>query len=134
MSSNFLLLNTDKTEVIVFLSYQVCKTGFFHLCNISKIRSILSQGDTEKLIHAFFSSGLDYCNALLAECPKNSLNSFQLIQNAAVQVLTGICKRDHTSAVLASLHWLPVKFLIKFKIMLLAYKALMAKLLVINNT
>ena len=33
-------------------------------------------------------------------------------------------RRDHVSPVLASLHWLPVKFRIKFKILLLTYKAL----------
>ena len=40
---------------------QVCKIAFFHLRNIAKIRSILSQGDAEKLIHAFVTSRLDYC-------------------------------------------------------------------------
>ena len=33
-------------------------------------------------------------------------------------------RRDHVSPVLASLHWLPVKFRIEFKILLLTYKAL----------
>ena len=61
---------------------------------------------------------------MLAGCPKSSLNSLQLIQNAAARVLTGIRKRDHVSPVLASLHWLPVKFRIEFKILHLAYKAL----------
>jgi len=48
----------------------------------------------------------------------------QLIQNAAARVLTGTRKRDHISPVLASLYWLPVKFRIEFKILLLTYKAL----------
>ncbi|TWW57467.1 hypothetical protein D4764_07G0001860 [Takifugu flavidus] len=54
----------------------------------------------------------------------NSLRSLQLIQNAAARVLTGIDKRDHITPVLASLHWLPVKFRIIFKTLLLTYKVL----------
>ena len=33
-------------------------------------------------------------------------------------------RRDHISPVLASLYWVPVKFRMKFKILLLTYKAL----------
>ena len=51
---------------------------------------------------------LHFTNALLAGCSNYSLNILQLIQNAAV-VLTGI-SRDHVSLMLASLHWLLVKF------------------------
>ena len=53
-----------------------------------------------------------------------SLKSLQLIQNAAARVLMITNRRDHISPVLASLHWLPVKFRIEFKILLLTYKAL----------
>ena len=38
--------------------------AFFHLRNIAKIRKMLSVHDAEKLIHAFVTSRLDYCNAL----------------------------------------------------------------------
>ena len=58
---------------------QVCKKAFFHLRNISKMRSITSQGDAEKLIQAFVSSRLDYCNVLLTGYTKDSLNIVQLI-------------------------------------------------------
>ena len=164
MTCNFLHLNSDKTEVIVFgpkhlrntlsnqivtldgialassstvknlgvifdqdMSFnlhikQVCRTAFFHLRNIVKIRNILSQSDAEKLVHAFVTSRLDYCNSLLSGCPNNSLRNLQLIQNAAARVLTRTSKRDHISPVLASLHWLPVKSRIEFKILLLTYK------------
>uniref|UniRef100_A0A8C4DRA9 Reverse transcriptase domain-containing protein n=1 Tax=Dicentrarchus labrax TaxID=13489 RepID=A0A8C4DRA9_DICLA len=103
---------------------QTSRTAFFHLRNIRKIRHILSQTDAEKLIHAFVTSRLDYCNSLLSGCPNKSIKTLQLIQNAAARVLTGTRKRDHISPVLASLHWLPVKCRIEFKILLLTYKAL----------
>src|SRR4029434_1185781 len=74
--------------------------------------------------HAFITSRLDYCNALLSGCSINSIKSFQLIQNAAARTLTRTKKYEHISPVLASLHWLPVKSRINFKVLFLTYKAL----------
>ena len=54
----------------------------------------------------------------------NLHKNLQLIQKAAARVPTRISKRDHICPVLASLHWLPVKSRIDFKIHLLTYKAL----------
>ena len=103
---------------------QISKSAFFHLRNIAKIRHILTQRDAERLVHAFVTSRLDYCNSLLSGCPNTSLKSLQLIQNAAARVLTRTRKMDHISPVLASLHWLPVKSRVEFKVLLLTYKAL----------
>ncbi len=52
------------------------------------------------------------------------LNKLQVVQNAAVRVLTRSRKYDHITLILRSLHWLPIKFHISYKILLLAYKAL----------
>ncbi|TWW74291.1 hypothetical protein D4764_14G0002920 [Takifugu flavidus] len=79
----------------------VSRSAFFHLRNITRIRKLLTWHDAEKV------------SKLL-----------QVIQNAAARVLTGIDKRDHITPVLASLHWLPVKFRIIFKTLLLTYKVL----------
>jgi len=46
-----------------------CKMAFYHLRNIARIRKHLSQDDAETLIHAFISSKLDFCNALLHGLP-----------------------------------------------------------------
>ncbi len=40
------------------------------------------------------------------------------------RVLTKSRKYDHITQILPSLHWLPIKFRISYKIVLLAYKAL----------
>ena len=102
----------------------ISRTAFFHLRNISKIRHVLSQKDAEKLVHAFVKSRLDYCNSLLSGSSSKSLKTLQLVQNATAHALTKTKKREHISPVLASLHWLPVKSRIEFKILLLTFKAL----------
>ncbi len=38
---------------------------------------MLSVSDAEKLVHAFMTSRLDYCNALLGGCPASSINKLQ---------------------------------------------------------
>jgi len=77
MTCNFLLLNSDKTEVLLIgkkkkklptkplaiqldsnLSFEshisyVTRTAFFHLRNIAKLHNMLSVSDAEKLVHAF---------------------------------------------------------------------------------
>ncbi len=66
---------------------QLCKTSFFHLRNISRLRPMLTLADAEKLVHAFISSRLDYCNALLIRIPGKSLQKLQYIQNSAARIL-----------------------------------------------
>ena len=43
----------------------VSRTAYYHLYNIGRIRCYLSQSAAEQLVHAFITSKLDYCNALL---------------------------------------------------------------------
>ncbi len=65
--------------------------------------------NAEILIHAFLTSRLDYCNALLGGCSARLINKLQMVQNAAARVLTRTRKYDHISPV---------------KILLITYKAL----------
>lgn len=100
------------------------RTAFYHLRNIAKVQPFLSQADTERLMHAFITSMLDYCNALFSGLPKKAINILQTIQNAAARVLTKTRRRAHISPVLKSLRWLPVSFRIDFEILLLVFKSL----------
>ena len=58
-----------------------CKTAFYHLRNIAKIRNCLSQDNSETLVHAFISSKLDFCNALLYGLPQSVIDKLQYVQN-----------------------------------------------------
>ncbi len=84
----------------------VTKTAFFHHRNIAKLRNMLTVSDEEKLVHAFMTSRLDYCNALLGDCPASSINKLHMVQNAVARVLIRSRKYDHITPILQSLHWL----------------------------
>ena len=75
---------------------------------------MLSMTNAEQLVHAFMTSRLDYCNALMGGCPARLINKLQLVQNAAARVLTRTRKYDHISQVLSTLHWVPIKHCIHF--------------------
>lgn len=78
---------------------KVTKTSFFHFRIIVKVRPFLNEEDAVKLIHAFISSRLDFCNALFTGLLKNTTERPQLVQNSAAQLLTRTKRREHTRPV-----------------------------------
>ena len=98
--------------------------AFFHLYNIRRIRKYISKENTETLIHAFVSSRIDYCNSLLYGVPNCHLHKLQRVQNAAVRLIFEESKYCHVTPLLKSLHWLPVKYRIIFKVLLITFKAI----------
>ena len=101
-----------------------CKTAFYHLQNIAKIRNCLSQDNAETLVHAFISSKLDFCNALLYGLPQSVIDRLQYVQNCAARLVTRTWSSEQITPVLHKLHWLPVRQRITYTILLLTYKAL----------
>ncbi len=102
----------------------VCQSANLALRKIGQIRKHLNLATAEKLVHAFVSSRLDYCNSILYGLPDYELRKLQHVQNTAARMVALVKKRDHISPVLRRLHWLPVKHRITFKVLLLTYKAL----------
>ena len=102
----------------------LCQKSFYHLKNISKLRPMLSKAAAERLVHAFVSSRLDYCNALLVGIPAKHLQKLQYIQNSAARILTRKRKYDHITPILEELHWLPITYRIDYKVSLLTHQCL----------
>ncbi len=94
----------------------------FALYYIRKIRPFLSEHATQLLVQALVLSRLDYCNALLAGLPVNSIKPLQLIQNAAARLIFNEPKRTHVTPLFINLHWLSVAARTKFKALMFAYK------------
>ena len=78
------------------------------------------------LAHAFNICRLDQCNSLLYTLPESQIQKLQRIQNFAARLLTLSPKYNHCdiTPILRELHWLPVKYRIIYKTLLLAYKCI----------
>ena len=84
------------------------------------IRNYLDQPTAEKLVHAFVTNKIDFCDSLLFGLSKKQLDKSPRILNAAARITTNCTKTkkfQHTSLVLRNLHWLLVTERIEFKIL-----------------
>ena len=83
------------------------RAAYNHLYNIGRIRCYLNQS-AEQLVHAFITSKLDYCNALLCGLPSLLTQKLQRIQNAAARNVTRTSRSAHITPVLFAPYWLSV--------------------------
>ena len=95
----------------------VCRSAYYHLFRIAKIRASLTIVACKTLVHAVVISRLDYGNALLYGITDRLLHRLDMIQHTAVRIIMCIKRHDRQSitAVLRRLHWLPVKWRINYK-------------------
>ena len=94
-----------------------CRAAFFWLHNIKRISQFLSRDKLEMVLHSFVTSKIDYCNGLLSGLP-------DCTERCSYRLLMSCKKYDHIRPILINLHWLPVRYRINFKILLLTFKAL----------
>ena len=104
----------------------VCRSAYCHLFRIAKIRASLTIVACKTLVHALVIYRLDYGNALLYGITDRLLHRLEMIQHSAARIIMCIKRHDRQSitAVLRRLHWLPVKWHINYKIVVLVFRAL----------
>jgi hypothetical protein len=102
----------------------ICRSASFGIYKIGQLRKYLDKKSTERLVHAFVSSKLDFNNSLLYGLPSAVLASLQRVQNSAARLITYTKRHNHISPVLRELHWLPIRERIMFKMLLITYKAI----------
>ena len=88
-----------------------------------KVRRILGSSVTCRLVTAFVTSRLAYCNALLADLPQSTIAPLQRVQKAAVRLVSGLRPRDHMTSSLRELHWLLIRYRIMYKLCLTMHNA-----------
>ena len=165
MTSNFLKLNSDKTEVLLIGTYQqlakyrinsmsvagiqvmlqrtpvrnlgvvfhvnmsmvshvssVIKSVTYHTRNVSRIRKYLTVDSAKGLVNSVVTSRLDYCKSLLAGIGKGQWDRLERAQRSASRVVLQLPRSVTPS--LQDLHWLPIRFRVKFKIAVLGFKSI----------
>jgi len=89
---------------------------FFHLRRLRQIRRRIGRNLMVRLLLAFITARLDYCNSVLAGLPQITLSPLQRVQNAAARLVFELRGCDHVTPSLIQLHWLPVRWRIYFKL------------------
>ena len=100
-------------------------SAFYSLYNIRHIRKYQSRESPERLVYAFITSRLDYCNGLLYRAPEYQIKKLQRVMNASAQLVYRAPKYCHITPLLRALHWLPVRLRVDFKILLVTFKILL---------
>ena len=166
MNSCCIKMNSDKTEVIPFVSWQQimkcrlralevwgesipysesikylgvcidhnlhlhyhiaskCRTVMWNLFKIVNIRNFLTTEACHTAMLATVISHLYYMNAIMVGLPEKHIAKLQHVQNMAAKVVLKRSKYTSSKDSLQTLHWLPIRSQINFKIAVLVYKCL----------
>ena len=106
----------------------VSKSCFFHQRALRHIRHTLTDDAAKTIASSLVGSRLDYTNAVLVGTSSKNINRMQHIQNTLVQIVMNVphdqTRNVSTKHLLSTLHWLPVRCRIDFKIAVFTYKLL----------
>ena len=102
----------------------ICKTSYFYIRLLGKLRKFLDKETGAMITHAFVTSRLDYCNSLLYGISSSLSTKLQHVLNTAARIVTRTRIGNHITPVLKTLHWLPVVQRCAFKMALLTFKVI----------
>ena len=98
----------------------ICLNVYIDIRRISSIRH-LSIDATKTLLSAFVLPKCYYCNSLFYGSPMYMLERLQKVQNSAASLIFQCHKQNHISPLFMSLHWLPIKACIEYKLSVICH-------------
>ena len=103
----------------------ISKSCFYHIRSFRQIRPSMDRFMAMAVASALVSARLDYANSILYGCPQKHISRFQRVQHALARVVMQQAYRFSLSTkLLKQLHWLPIKWRIRFKLATFTYKTL----------
>jgi len=98
----------------------------YHTRALRHVRSLLSDdlAVAQTVACSIVASRHDYCNAMLYGAPATTFDVLQRAQNNLARVVCQRGGRTDTKPLLRSLHWLPVKQRVTYKMATLTFKVL----------
>ena len=101
-----------------------CRIAMWNLQQLKPLWPSLTVQACMTLVPGLVISHLDYVNSAFIGLPTSDINKMQRVQNAAAKFVLNLKRMDSSTEALKKLHWLPIKFRVQFKILLLVYKCL----------
>ena len=96
---------------------------YYHIRDMRRIRRFLTPS-AKTIETSLIGRKLDYCNSVLFNVTEKDISKLQGVQNCLARVVTKSPLFYHITPLLKSLHWLPVRYRINFKLCSLTYQAL----------
>ena len=98
------------------------KKYYFLIRNVGEVSQCINEKNCKMLLNSLTISCIDFCNALYYGLPDSLFHKLQRVQNTAARLVSYIRKSAHITPILTNLHWLPIQYRLKFKILLQMYK------------
>ena len=95
---------------------------YYHTRALRHVRTVLTDDLAQTVACSIVGSRLDYCNAMLYGASAATLDVLQRAQNNLARVVCQREGRPNARPLLRSLHWLPVKRRVTYKIAALTFK------------
>ena len=99
-----------------------CATAMRNVMKITRIRRFLTKDAYETPVLGLVIAHLDYSNSMLVNTSDCTLTSYQKLRNMCAKLVLNRNKYDSSLTTLKSLHWLPVRARIHFKILSLMHQ------------
>jgi len=94
----------------------------YHLHALRHIRPLISEEVAKTVACSMVSTRLDYCNSLLHGTTAKNLQRLQIVQNDLARTVLQVNRRTSATECRKTLHWLPVKSRIDYKIATTVFK------------
>ena len=102
----------------------IISQGYQIIRNIAGIRKFISKDHLKTLVNALIIAKLDNCNSLRFGISSYDSGRLRKFQNSCARLIYKKGKRDHVTAMLHELHWLPCEARTCFKILCYVFKCL----------
>jgi len=103
---------------------EVVRACNFHTHALRHVRTLLTDDLAQTAACSIVGSRLDYCNAMLYGAPAATFDVLQRAQNNLARVVCQQGGRTDARPLLRSLHWLPVKHQVTYKMAVLTFKTM----------
>ena len=100
------------------------KSALYGIHLIKNVRKYLTMATTKMLMCTMVLSQLDYINSILTNTSLITTRPYQKIQNQAARIIYKKTKWTSATSFMKQLHWLPIRYRCRFKLLTIVYKTL----------